>query len=159
MVEVRRADLSDPSDLERVVEMIDLYAQDPMGRGAPLEPEVRDRLAAMLAWHPGAVVFLAERDGDTVGVANCFLGMSSFTGAPVVNIHDLAVRADARGHGVGHQLMVAVEEHARETGCSRVTLEVSALNETAQGLYRRCGFHGVGPDAESVTYFCTKHLR
>lgn len=158
MVVVRQADLQDAADRAAAIELIDLYAQDPMGRGAPLDAEVRANLDSMLAAHPGAVVFLAFDQNTPVGVANCFFGMSSFTGCPVLNIHDLAVHPHHRGRGIGRQLIDAVEAHARATGCSRVTLEVAALNEPAQAVYKRCGFHGVGPDAESITYFCTKHL-
>lgn len=158
MISVRQAYLGDPRDVEEAVVMIDLYAQDPMGGGVALSDTVKAKLTEMLASHPGAVVFLAMDEDQTVGIANCFFGMSSFTGSPVLNIHDLSVLPNVRGHGVGRRLIEAVEAHARETGCSRVTLEVSALNETAQGVYKRCGFHGVGADAESVTYFCTKHL-
>jgi len=158
VIVVRRADLGDAGDIALTVAMTDMYARDPMGGGVALTENVKAKLAQMLSSHPGAVVFLASLDGRTVGVANCFYGMSSFTGSPVLNIHDLAVHPDVRGHGAGRRLIEAVEAHARQTGCSRVTLEVGAFNETALGVYKRCGFHGVGPDAESVTYFCTKHL-
>ena len=158
MISVRRADLKDPQDVALVVALIDLYAQDPMGQGKALGAEVCGRLTSMLGTHPGALAFLAEEGGAPVGVANCFLGMSSFTGAAVINIHDLAVNSEGRGKGVGRAMMAFVEEHARSMGCSRVTLEVSAKNLVAQGLYRSYGFEGVGPDAESVTYACMKPI-
>lgn len=158
MIVVRVANLQDPGDVAQIVDLVDLYAQDPMGQGRALGDAVRHDLAVMLATHPGALAFLAEEHGVPMGVANCFLGMSSFTGAPVLNIHDLAVRAERRGRGVGRAMIAFVEEHARAIGCSRVTLEVSASNAAAQALYRSCGFAGVGPDADSVTYACLKPL-
>ena len=86
MIVVRQAYLGDAGDVAETVSMIDMYAQDPMGGGAALTETVKAKLAEMLTSHPGAVVFLASLDDRTVGIANCFYGMSSFTGSPVLNL-------------------------------------------------------------------------
>ena len=91
--------------------------------------------------------FLAEHEGELVGVAICFLGFSTFRARPLLNIHDLAVRSDFRGQGVGSELLRAVERAAREEGCCRLTLEVHARNRARQ-LYHRHGFEPDAPEDE-----------
>ena len=47
--------------------------------------------------HPACYVFFALRTEKPVGFAICFLGFSTFTARPLINIHDLFVQASARG--------------------------------------------------------------
>lgn len=154
-----RADLSDPAHGEAVVEMVDLYAQDPNGRGRGLSPEAKAKLPDMLRNHPGAVVLLAFFGERPVGVAACVLSYSTFAASPVLNVHDLAVAPEARGQGVGGKLLEEAERVAREAGCRRMTLEVGEHNVGARRLYARMGFRGTGmAGEESLTRFCTKDL-
>lgn len=141
-VSVREADLAHPPDASAIVELIDEYARDAMGGGRPLPPEVSDGLAEGLAAHPTSFVLLAVREDRPVGVAVCFRGFSTFRARPLINVHDLAVTREMRGHGVGRQLLMAVEERARALGCCKLTLEVRGDNRIAQGLYRSFGFLG-----------------
>jgi ribosomal protein S18 acetylase RimI-like enzyme len=92
-----------------------------------------------------------------VGLAVCFLGFSTFQARPLLNIHDLAVRPNHRGAGVGGALLGAVESEALRMGCCKVTLEVRTDNHTAQSLYRRAGF-GPGTDPSFGYAFWTKTL-
>jgi len=137
---VRLANLADASDQATVVELLDMYAQDPMGDGAPLADDVRQRLVPGLRDQPGCRVFLAFVSGRPIGLAICFLGYSTFRAKPLLNIHDLAVSPAVRGRGVGGALLQAVEDEARRCGCCRLTLEVKADNHRARKLYRSFGF-------------------
>jgi ribosomal protein S18 acetylase RimI-like enzyme len=134
------ADYSDPLDAADVVRLTDAYARDPMGGGEPLPPEVRERLVEGLAAQPGAFSLLARVDGEAAGIANCFTGFSTFAVRPLVNIHDLGVKAEYRGRGVGRALLEAVESEARRRGACKVTLEVLSGNEAAKTLYAALGF-------------------
>lgn len=150
VIEITEANLADPADVETVVDLIDAYAADPMGRGQPLAAEVRDRLGAGLPAIPGALVLLARLDTRAVGVAVCFSGYSTFEARPLLNLHDLAVLPAARRRGVGDALLRALEERAREAGYCRITLEVRADNHGARALYRR---HGYGPDDAGMDFW------
>ena len=126
-----------------MVGLVDAYARDPMGGGAGLAPDVRARLGADLRERiarGSALVLLAERGGEPVGVAICFVGYSTFRARPLLNLHDLAVLPAARGAGVGHALLDAVAARARALGCCKVTLEVREDNAVARGLYASAGF-------------------
>ena len=59
------------------------------------------------------------------------------------------VRAAARGLGVGKLLVEAVLDHARSR-VERVQLTVVSDNETAQRLYRSCGFVEYGHEVHSL---------
>jgi ribosomal protein S18 acetylase RimI-like enzyme len=160
-VEVRLADLSHPRDASAVVDLIDSYAADPLGRSEPLTDEVRERLGRDLQRH-GALVFLAwnrplrdtaadhalapaDSDANPLGVAVCFRTYSTFRGAPLINVHDLCVSPAARDRGVGRALLRAIEDYAVSAGCSKLTLEVRLDNSRARHLYRSVGFREATP--------------
>jgi len=134
------ADYANPRDAADIVALLDDYARDPMGGGAALSAEARDRLVPGLAATPGAFSLLARFDGEAIGLANCFTGYSTFAAAPLVNVHDMAVRPDHRGRGIGKALLGAVEAEARHRGACKITLEVLSGNERAKALYLALGY-------------------
>lgn len=154
-----QADLESPDHQATVLSLVDAYSRDPMGDGAPLSAEVRERLIPALRRHPTTLVFLAY-DGDAaVGVAVCFLGFSTFAARPLANIHDLAILPTHRGRGVGRGLIAAVEARARELGCCKLTLEVLDQNHRALRTYTSAGFkrYSLQPGAGEAI-FLTKNL-
>jgi ribosomal protein S18 acetylase RimI-like enzyme len=148
-IHILQADLTSLRHQKDIVALLDTYAQDPMGGGEPFSDEVKKRLIPGLRAHPGAYVFLAYRtrlDGgeEAVGLANCFLGFSTFAARPLINIHDLAVTPGARRMGVGKALLDSVCAKAKELGCCKVTLEVRDDNPAARKLYTDYGFNDGG---------------
>lgn len=134
------ADYSDPRDAGDVVALLDAYARDPMGGGAPLADDVKARLAGDLAANPHAFSLLARIEDRAVGLANCFMGYSTFAAAPLVNIHDIAVMPGHRGAGIGRALMAAIETEALKRGACKITLEVLSGNHAARRLYAAMGY-------------------
>ncbi len=63
---------------------------------------------------------------------------------PEAQLVDLAVRPADRGQGIGSALLAAAAQAARGWDCSKITLEVSAANESALALYLRTGLLVVG---------------
>lgn len=148
---VRVADLHCDADAKVLLTLLDAYAADPMGGGAPLDPAARERLPAALAAFPGAFSLLAYLEDMPVGLANCFTGFSTFAARPLVNIHDLVVLCAHRGKGIGRALMQAVEAEAAARGACKVTLEVLSGNETAKALYAVQGYRSYALDPEAGT--------
>ena len=136
------ADLADPEHCAGLVHCLDEYAAAPMGRGQGLPPEVQRAIVPGLLEHPERLIRLALYDRAVVGAAVCFVGFSTFSAQPRVNVHDLCVLGPHRGRGVGRALLESVLAAARELGSSGVTLEVRTDNEVAQKLYRSLGFSG-----------------
>lgn len=139
-IAIVEADLERDAHRRAVTELVDAYAADPMGRGAPLSEDVLRRLVPGLREQPGTLILLAYNQDRPIGIAVCFRGFSTFAARPLINIHDLAVVPEFRGCGVGKSLLQAVEAKARESGCCKVTLEVQERNHRARRAYESAGF-------------------
>lgn len=125
---------------QALIQLLDIYARDPMGGAHPLSEKVKAGLVPALARHPGAFGVLAF-DGDTpVGLANCFEGFSTFACKPLANIHDFVVAPGYRGRQIGMRMLEHIERIAAERGYCKLTLEVLGNNHAAQRLYRKFGF-------------------
>jgi ribosomal protein S18 acetylase RimI-like enzyme len=87
---------------------------------------------------PGTELF-AARDGELpVG----FILLAPYGLAASPYIATIAVAADARGRGVGSQLLRVAEEHF--AGRGHIFLLVSSFNQGAQQLYHRHGYEFIG---------------
>ncbi len=143
-----------------MVGLLDSYARDPMGGGVALPEDVRARLGPDLRDRVArgvAIVLLALREREPVGVAVCFVSYSTFRAKPLLNLHDLAVLPAARGAGIGRALLEGVAARARALGCCKVTLEVREDNAVARRLYERVGFIDFTPaGARTRTLFLEK---
>jgi ribosomal protein S18 acetylase RimI-like enzyme len=139
-VHLTKVDLGNAEHARRLVELLDHYALDPMGGGRALADSARQRLVAELRRVPGYHAALAWDGGAAVGLVNCFVGFSTFAARPLLNIHDIVVRRDRRGRGIGRALLAWAEDSARSLGCCKLTLEVLSNNHAALGAYRAAGF-------------------
>lgn len=129
--------------------MLNEYFLDPMGMGDTYPAHRLDALFDGLMRHPTAHLWLAFGDDETggegeryaIGMAVCFEGFSTFSAAPLLNIHDLIVRSDMRRKGVAKALFAEIEDFAKNVlQACRVTLEVRQDNPGAQALYRSLGY-------------------
>ncbi|MCB1956473.1 MAG: GNAT family N-acetyltransferase [Rhodocyclaceae bacterium] len=137
---IQRLDLADAGQATAWLDLLDHYARDPMGGGAPLPDFTRAELVPRLAARPDFVAFLARVDDRWAGLVNCFEGFSTFAARPLLNIHDIVVHRGLRGRGVGQALLAAVADEARRRDCCKLTLEVLSNNRAALDSYRRFGF-------------------
>lgn len=159
MISTRLLDYSDAHDARVLVQLLDAYAQDPMGGGEPLSDHTRESLATVLSTSGNAFSYVAEHGGEGVGLINCFTTVSTFAARPLVNVHDVYVAAQVRGQGVVDALFNAVEQEARARGACKITLEVLEGNARAQSAYRRLGFSGYAlDDATGCALFWERKL-
>jgi len=158
-IRVLEADYDDPVHRAGILEVIDSYARDPIGGGRPLPDDVREALVPALQAWPTARVFLAFAEDSPVGAAVCFMGFSTFSARPLLNVHDLAVLPEWRGRGVGRALLTAAEKRAGREGCCKLTLEVQDDNLRARGLYESVGFADFVIGSSAPTRFLTKSLK
>ncbi len=153
------ADLSLPSHAQAVLQLLNEYALDEMGGGAPLPAHVQTHLVAELHKRPQVHVVLAFVSDAPVGMAICMEGFSSFACQPLLNIHDIVVTAPLRGQGLSRRLLQKAEDIALRLGCCKMTLEVLEGNTAARAAYARFGFAGYELDpAKGKALFWQKKL-
>jgi GNAT superfamily N-acetyltransferase len=142
MFEIVTADLSKPTHATALVELLNIYALDPMGGGEELSNYVKENLAATLAARSDAQVIFALDGADPIGMVVCIEGFSTFACKPLINIHDVIVKLAYRGQGISGMMFAKVEQIAREKGCCKLTLEVLSGNKSARSAYANFGFEG-----------------
>ncbi|WP_438865559.1 GNAT family N-acetyltransferase [Neptunicella sp.] len=148
-IEVIIANYSDPKHQQDIPALLNQYAQDPMGSGAPLATNVLKNLTAELAKVPNAFSVLCYVNQQPAGLANCFQGFSTFKCKPLINIHDLAVLSQYRGVGISQRILHVIEQEAQLRGCCKITLEVLEGNHIAQQAYLKFGFAGYQLDVKT----------
>jgi len=79
--------------------------------------------------------------GEIVGVMRIQM-KGFFGGFPYLAL--VAVKRDWRGRGVGHFMLAAFEEAARQQGFEKVSLLTSSFNTRAIRLYRSLGYKKIG---------------
>jgi GNAT superfamily N-acetyltransferase len=164
MVKIRQAVMEDSSDIARLF----LISSDGLAEyiGSLIaEPDETVAEAGARRYAREGVAFsfenclIAELDGRTVGMAHSF-PMEADPDAkpesdpvlkPYSELEDygslylsgLAVDEGNRDAGIGTQLMVAVNRHAKEKSIPRISLICFERNDGAMRLYQRLGFREV----------------
>lgn len=82
----------------------------------------------------------AGRDGSLLGYA-LTIWRRQGRGA---RLYSIAIAPEARGQGLGRQLLLAAQRRLRRMGRERYTLEVARRNKAAIGLYEDMGFEVFG---------------
>ena len=83
---------------------------------------------------------VAEADGRLLGLTHYLYHRSTTAIAPICYLQDLFTSEEARGKGVGRQLMAAALEWAPTAGIKRIELYVYERNAPAIKLYKEFGF-------------------
>lgn len=88
---------------------------------------------------------LAQADGEVLGLLVFIPLYSSWQGRKAVMIHDLYVRAAARGQGAGKALVAELARLAVARGCGRMEVNVLDWNDRARAFYDALGLrHNAG---------------
>lgn len=133
---VRPAVPEDAATIVRLVRSLAVYENEPVEIVRLTEADVlRDGFGD----RPRFETLLAELDGVPVGFALFFHNYSTWQGRPGLYLEDLYVEEDARGHGLGADLMRELARIAEERGCARLELSVLDWNPTRE-FYHRLGF-------------------
>lgn len=74
-----------------------------------------------------------------VSFALYFHNFSTFLGRPGIYLEDLFVKPEARGLGIGQEMLAYLAHLAKERNCGRLEWWVLDWNETAIGFYKRIG--------------------
>ena len=101
---------------------------------------IEARLASLLALDATARVLVAEVDGVVQGFATLHATPTLHRPTPVGRITGLAVRAEARGRGIGQALVAAAEAHFIRLGATRVEVTSGPTHAPAYDFYRAHGY-------------------
>jgi len=82
----------------------------------------------------GFTIWLAEKDGQSVGKVNLELG------SEIGGIYGLGVRPEFRGKGYGRSILLQAVEKLKESDAGEIMLQVATENTKALNLYTSCGF-------------------
>ncbi len=86
-----------------------------------------------------AEVVIGYWNGKPVSFALFFHNFSTFLGKPGIYLEDLYVKPEARGQGIGEQLLRYLAKLAKERDCGRLEWWVLDWNENAIKFYKKLG--------------------
>jgi GNAT superfamily N-acetyltransferase len=91
-----------------------------------------------------SVTFVAEREGQWLGIATGLARDPDVPDDPRPELVGMFVCREARGRGIGVALVHAVVGWAKRRRAGGLCLWVTATNDPAIALYSRCGFKPTG---------------
>jgi GNAT superfamily N-acetyltransferase len=86
--------------------------------------------------HPLFVSWVAEKNGEILGTALCYLRYSTWKG-PVLYLEDLIVTESARGQGMGKALFETCLRYAKDNHHQRMVWQVLDWNQPAIDFYQK----------------------
>jgi GNAT superfamily N-acetyltransferase len=86
-----------------------------------------------------AEVLIASADDEPVGFAVFFANYSTFLGRPGLYLEDLFVRPEARGRGIGRELLEYLARLTVERGWGRLEWRVLDWNAPSIAFYKKLG--------------------
>lgn len=128
-------------DLQQILDMIALHAEC-HGDTAKISAVDLDR--DLFGTHPWITALVAEAGGRLIGYALLVPMYRAAEGMRGMELHQLFVRKDHRGHGIGRHLVARAREHARIAGCGYLTVSAATGNFGAHRFYEQMNFRA-GP--------------
>jgi GNAT superfamily N-acetyltransferase len=133
-VTVRDADEADIPAIARLLGQL----------GYPADERAVSRRFARIAASPVDRLFVAELDGQVVGLAGIHVSPSLEHDGDAAKVSAIVVDESFRRQGVGRALLDAVEAEARTRGCVLVFLTTAERRAEAHEFYRRLGWEETG---------------
>jgi GNAT superfamily N-acetyltransferase len=125
-------------DLDLLAPLFDAYRQF---YRKPADPELARRFLRDRLENGQSTIFVALLpDGTAAGFTQLYPSFSSASAAPIFILNDLFVEPRFRRMGAGAALLSAARASADRAGATRLTLSTEIANESAQALYRSCGW-------------------
>jgi ribosomal protein S18 acetylase RimI-like enzyme len=153
-ITIVKGDLSNGEHAENFLNLTAAYMADPMGEAIAWNDQQKETVIREMQEQSNALILFARADEEYVGICTCFYAYSTFLAKPLINIHDIYVKPEFRGVGVGKKLIQSLEDIAVEKGCGKITLEVRKDNLNARDLYKIKGFK----EAPHSMFFWIKYL-
>ena len=105
------------------------------------QPAAEEAFAPEVWEERGSTVFVAEADGEWLGMAGWYVDEDL---PAIANVWGVWVDPGVRGRGAGRRLVEAVVDAARAAGLRRLELGVTERAAAAEALYTSLGFRRTG---------------
>jgi len=89
---------------------------------------------------PAQCILVARQRDSLLGFVNFTIRKTMMHPGPSGLIDELVVSKSSRGAGIGKQLIQAVIDKCRESGCYEVEVSTEKSNTKARRFYKTCGF-------------------
>ncbi|MDO8330562.1 MAG: GNAT family N-acetyltransferase [Fluviicoccus sp.] len=86
------------------------------------------------------LILVARNEDAILGMVNLLYTVSTALGERVALLEDMVIADNARGQGIGGQLLEQAIAASRRNGCRRITLLTDRDNIVAQRFYQKHGF-------------------
>jgi ribosomal protein S18 acetylase RimI-like enzyme len=135
-LKVFRASIEDVSSLAPLFDAYRVFY------GRPSDLKIAEQFLLNRLSARESVIFLCRQlsSGSLAGFTQLYPSFSSVSAGRIWILNDLFVAPEARRLRVGHMLIQAAHDHARETGALRVVLSTAHTNQAAQTLYEAIGY-------------------
>jgi GNAT superfamily N-acetyltransferase len=110
----------------------------------PIDRTKQERALRMIIERPSAAAWVAECDGQVVGMVTAQTVVSTAEGGESIWIEDVIVRDGWRRKGIGRRLVQAVEQWCAARGVTRMQLLADGGNEDAMAFYPHRGWTRTG---------------
>ncbi|CUH64072.1 N-acyltransferase YncA [Thalassovita gelatinovora] len=132
-----------PKDADAVADIWNHIIRDTAATFTTLEKTPQDLIADIAAKQAEGKAFLVvEQAGQVAGFATYF----QFRGGPGYRHtmeHTIHIAPQAQGQGLGRDLMIALEDHARATGVHSLFAGVSGDNPGGVGFHAALGYREI----------------
>lgn len=134
-----------PARREDLGEVLRLYAQPDFYDGAVLPLDQAEAIFERMGRYPDYAVYVAERDGRTVGTfAMLVMDNIGHMGTPSAIVEDVAVDPALHGQGLGRAMMEYALELCKSKGCYKLVLSSNLKREKAHAFYEALDFEKHG---------------
>lgn len=131
---IRKADANDMAQVLRLIKELAVYEKEPDA----VEVTVDDLIAYGTGDDAQFTCFVADRDGEILGIALVYYRFSTWKGR-TIHLEDLIVRQQYRGQGLGMALYTEVIKYTHELGLKRLEWVVLDWNKSAVDFYEASG--------------------
>lgn len=128
-------------DLQQILDMIALHAEC-HGDTAKISAADLDR--DLFGVHPWITALVAEAGGRLIGYALLVPMYRAGDGVRGMELHQIFVRRDHRGQGIGRHLVSRARDHARVASCGYLSVSAATGNFGAHRFYEQMNFRA-GP--------------
>lgn len=129
---------AEKKDMESLLKLMDYLLS--LESDFPNKQEAQKKGFSLVLESNIADVFVAELEGNVVGMCSLHLFISTVQGGYAGVVEDVVVDEAYSGMGIGSLLLEHIEKYAKSEGVSRLQLMVYQQNESAIAFYKKHGW-------------------